>query len=322
LRKSRYEENDEVDDDDDDDNDDVASSESSLIAERGGSPYLQSPRYSRDRSRARRRSRSAENLRRNSKSRERREPQSEPSEFVIDISQPFTADVEPEDHGVTFSPSTDLPNQSSSVGSNATSEYSKRIADANLMKEQSEARHQILKEVRQAIDMRDMASDVEDILFWEKQVSALNASLKKLWDDHDPSAGIGRMHDHSQRERVRSTATPSVNNFTTVKVQAPDNLPVGHQFTVRVNGKPLKAKVPKGGVRKGDVFTIRVPLNVPPTTPNASQSHLVVKVRAPASLPEGYRFTAKMGEKTIVATVPPGGVKKGEIFSVPVSATI
>jgi len=45
----------------------------------------------------------------------------------------------------------------------------------------------------------------------------------------------------------------------------------------------------------------------------------MVKVRAPANLIEGHRFTAKHGEKKIVATVPQGGVKKGEIFVVPVS---
>jgi hypothetical protein len=35
--------------------------------------------------------------------------------------------------------------------------------------------------------------------------------------------------------------------------------------------------------------------------------------------PEGYRFTAKMGEMNErLPPVPPGGVQKGEIFSVPI----
>lgn len=68
---------------------------------------------------------------------------------------------------------------------------------------------------------------------------------------------------------------------------------------------------PQGGVFKGDTFSIRLPAEV-------VDHPSIVKVRAPASLPEGYKFTAKMDDQTIVATVPPGGVKKGEIFTVEV----
>merc|ERR1719401_2483890 len=41
-----------------------------------------------------------------------------------------------------------------------------------------------------------------------------------------------------------------------------------------------------------------------------------VKVRAPATLPGGSRFHAKCGKRTILATVPSGGVKKNDIFKV------
>jgi hypothetical protein len=119
--------------------------------------------------------------------------------------------------------------------------------------------------------------------------------------------------DHELASQLRTGHTV-LNNYTTVKVQAPENLATGHQFTIRINGKPHMAQVPQGGVRKGDIFSIRIPLN-PPSTPENTAS-TIVKVRAPASLPEGYRFTAKMGDRTIVATVPKGGVQKGEIFSV------
>ena len=284
--------------------------------------------------------------RRRSRSRERKEPlefvidksreKKEPLEFVIDVSQNF------EDREVTFSPSTEVPRTSSvSSSSQVSQEHFKRIADANLMKEQSEARHQILKEVRQAMEMRDLANDVADRQFWDRQVNTLNASLQRLWDNHIPGNDLGSGSEyghpsnltdavaakqHTAPAPVNNYATVKlqapenlpapVNNFTTVKVQAPDNLPAGHKFSIRVNGKAMTAQVPSGGVRKGDVFTIRIPLNAPPT-PVAAPS-TTIKVRAPAALPEGYRFTAKMGDRTIVATVPPGGVQKGEIFAVPV----
>jgi len=53
----------------------------------------------------------------------------------------------------------------------------------------------------------------------------------------------------------------------------------------------------------------------PKATPSARSG--MVNVVAPAALPAGYRFEARNGHKTFVATVPPGGVKKGQVFSTP-----
>jgi hypothetical protein len=40
----------------------------------------------------------------------------------------------------------------------------------------------------------------------------------------------------------------------------------------------------------------------------------VIKVKAPMTMPEGYSFEAKVGEKVMMIKVPKGGVKKGQIF--------
>jgi hypothetical protein len=49
-----------------------------------------------------------------------------------------------------------------------------------------------------------------------------------------------------------------------------------------------------------------------------------VQVEAPADLPEGYEFQATLGsggqQRMIKVTVPPGGVEKGQFFSVPLSS--
>ena len=258
-----------------------------------------------------------------------------PTHFVIEVQE----ESKPEDRGVTFSPSTEIPvpSQSSSgfqdvmESSQYTEDrtYSKRLADAALMKEQSEARHQILREVRQAMEMRDISTEADDRSFWEKQIATLNNSLKRLCSLHasTPTEQSTSFVDKSSTsfttgesaDNTWSTPSPVQSNFTTVKVQAPENLPAGHFFTVRLSGRVLKATVPNGGVRRGDIFSIRIPLDpVEPVTPLQVPSPASVKVRAPASLPEGYRFTAKMGDRTIVATVPSGGVLKGQIFSVPI----
>ena len=111
-------------------------------------------------------------------------------------------------------------------------------------------------------------------------------------------ADIATMVMHSPKPASLSSEV----TYTTVKATAPDDLPGGHQFTIRMNGKVLKAKVPSGGVRKGDIFSIRIPV-VEETQQSQTPTTKTVKVRAPTDLPEGYRFTAKIGDQTIVATV-------------------
>eukprot|EP00547_Thalassionema_nitzschioides_P015345 CAMPEP_0194234712 /NCGR_PEP_ID=MMETSP0158-20130606/2373_1 /TAXON_ID=33649 /ORGANISM="Thalassionema nitzschioides, Strain L26-B" /LENGTH=776 /DNA_ID=CAMNT_0038967977 /DNA_START=10 /DNA_END=2340 /DNA_ORIENTATION=+ len=333
------------------------------------------------RSGSRRREPSTERNRQIGKGKSSERKGTKPSEFFIDIVQPGV-ESGPIEQETIISPSRDdskfqldkkSPPVQNAEDSFERERYAKRIADANLMKEQSEARHQILIEVRQAMEMRDLSTDANNRQFWERQVKALNTSLKRLWDV-DGEGSVAEEQDNAltlqsqklsngdfqvgepttprqsntQSNKVPTYQSPShqsphqsshqsptilsptsINNFTTVKVQAPENLPADHQFTIRVNGKQMKARVPSGGVCKGDVFTIRIPLDANPVpspstpsfsrnsqSPSLSVNNSTVKVRAPASMPEGYRFTAKMGDKTIVATVPRGGVQKGEIFVV------
>jgi len=57
---------------------------------------------------------------------------------------------------------------------------SPRIAMANEERHQSEARHQIMKEIRQATNMRNSALDEDDRRFWDRQIATLNESFKKL----------------------------------------------------------------------------------------------------------------------------------------------
>ena len=43
----------------------------------------------------------------------------------------------------------------------------------------------------------------------------------------------------------------------------------------------------------------------------------LMEVVAPATLPEGYEFQVEMNGSKYSVTVPPGGVEKGQAFSVP-----
>eukprot|EP00956_Cyclotella_meneghiniana_P024727 scaffold50084_cov67-Cyclotella_meneghiniana.AAC.3 len=55
-----------------------------------------------------------------------------------------------------------------------------RTAVADREREKSEARHQIMKEIHQATNMRNSALDSNDRRFWDKQIATLNASFKNL----------------------------------------------------------------------------------------------------------------------------------------------
>jgi len=44
-----------------------------------------------------------------------------------------------------------------------------------------------------------------------------------------------------------------------------------------------------------------------------------IRIRAPSNLNEGHQLTLRRGGETIVATVPRGGVRAGEMFTVCVS---
>ena len=55
-----------------------------------------------------------------------------------------------------------------------------RAENAEKEREKSEARHQILKEIHQATNMRKSALDDNDRSFWDRQIATLNESFKKL----------------------------------------------------------------------------------------------------------------------------------------------
>ncbi|KAL3778943.1 hypothetical protein HJC23_001244 [Cyclotella cryptica] len=55
-----------------------------------------------------------------------------------------------------------------------------RVAIAERERQKSEARHQIMKEIHQATNMRNSAIDENDRRFWDRQIATLNESFKQL----------------------------------------------------------------------------------------------------------------------------------------------
>eukprot|EP00594_Rhizosolenia_setigera_P004314 CAMPEP_0178941278 /NCGR_PEP_ID=MMETSP0789-20121207/1312_1 /TAXON_ID=3005 /ORGANISM="Rhizosolenia setigera, Strain CCMP 1694" /LENGTH=417 /DNA_ID=CAMNT_0020620483 /DNA_START=186 /DNA_END=1439 /DNA_ORIENTATION=- len=155
---------------------------------------------------------------------------------------------------------------------------------------------------------------------------------------------------HAMTDNSFNTLTTKNKDRQSVKVRAPADLPGGHTFVAKTKGRSIIAVVPEGGVRKGEIFRTAVQqeeqkqipiaiaksqmpsmsyngggynnhgaqMNVKNNVKDISfKKRNTVKVRAPADLEEGFTFRASFGNRTVVATVPKGGVRKGDLFSVP-----
>lgn len=77
--------------------------------------------------------------------------------------------------GPKYYNSPNKPSSTSSLPSNIA-----RYHQAESSRRQSQARTQILKEIKQATNMKNSAVDENDRKFWERQISTLNESFRKL----------------------------------------------------------------------------------------------------------------------------------------------
>ena len=185
------------------------------------------------------------------------------------------ADVSPPYH-VAFSGSTEFPDEDSIASMRSRSSSSVSIlqgiavatksgtSKTKRMQEESEARQQILKEIRQAMEMRDSSRSRSDVDFWELQVRSLQESLRNIGsdftegddvrEDRSATGGVPRLVENASR-RGRVVA-PIAEEF--IKVRASADLEEGDQFSLRSGDTMIVATVPRGGVRKGEVFTIGI----------------------------------------------------------------
>ena len=251
---------------------------------------------------------------------------------------------------VTFSPSTELPDEDSyasqrSIGSRSTASASvahgvitsplpgsrTTISGTKRMQEESGARQQIVAEIRQAMEMRDSARDFKDVEFWERQIKTLKRALQRLGSKSGSFTGSSDAYSGGrdllassswQSEETSSRASAiSGRSSSIIRVRAPTDLPGGREFTAMVHGSEIRATVPRGGVRKGETFSVHPEEDDFDLAEISSSLQTVknIKVRAPSNLNEGHQLTLRRGGETIVATVPRGGVHAGEVFAVCVS---
>ncbi len=83
-------------------------------------------------------------------------------------------------HPPPVQPSYNNVNPIKQSGSSLPNKVSPRYHQAEDNRRQSQARTQILKEIKQATKMKNSAVDENDRKFWERQIATLNASFRKL----------------------------------------------------------------------------------------------------------------------------------------------
>ena len=99
---------------------------------------------------------------------------------------------------------------------------------------------------------------------------------------------------------IAMPVTEAITPPKTVRVMSPMTLPEGATFKAVVDGIEFNAKVPRGGVREGEIFETTYPRTI--------------RVMAPETLSGLDCFEAVVDGVGFMATVPRGGVRAGEIF--------
>ena len=96
-------------------------------------------------------------------------------------------------------------------------------------------------------------------------VILLSFSFASLYHIVQPSGGVSKgeifpiiipAKNFGNKSTSSTSLSPPPQREKKIKVRAPTDLDEGFIFTVRVKGGNITAPVPKGGVRKGEIFYI------------------------------------------------------------------
>ncbi|CAB9522082.1 expressed unknown protein [Seminavis robusta] len=76
-----------------------------------------------------------------------------------------------------------------------------------------------------------------------------------------------------------------------------------------------------GQVNQGDEMGVSLVAPSPEEVAKPASAVPMIEIMAPATLMEGYQLDTQVGDRVVTITIPPGGVEKGQKFSVPMSPT-
>jgi hypothetical protein len=159
----------------------------------------------------------------------------------------------------------------------------------------SGGREQIMAELREASNLMADSVTPEAAQFWRKHVVDLQKRLQSLPNNKSGASTSSAMTGCDERNLVSLVQNtcyvpPSASHYT----ESPDPA-----HTKRHNPKSTQKN------QESATNTLDPEL----------QGMAMIDVVAPANLPEGFTFEAEIDECRFIATVPSGGVRKGETFA-------
>ena len=161
-------------------------------------------------------------------------------------------------------------------------------------------RDQIMAELREASNLMADSITPEAAQFWRKHVVELQNRLRILQDKPGTSSA-GSIAIPGCNEELFASLNASLNRNTSYVPPDRDDLSRASESAY------TKGHTPRSKQKKKESATKELDPGL--------QGLPMIDVVAPANLPEGYTFEAEIDECRFIATVPSGGVRKGETFS-------
>lgn len=188
------------------------------------------------------------------------------------------------------------------------------------------ARQQLLAELREATNLMSESKTQEAAKFWRDHVVELEARLKAL-DGGDNATSTssrgGGIEKPNQTKALTDAILSSQSRQSTQAETFLDENQVEKEVEMAArnseNGNGQYAPPSANGSRVGDEMQNDVDMGSTrgptPMFDHSLEGVPMVDVVAPADLPGGYNFEAEIEGRRFLATVPAGGVQKGETFS-------
>eukprot|EP00542_Grammatophora_oceanica_P010824 CAMPEP_0194043114 /NCGR_PEP_ID=MMETSP0009_2-20130614/14799_1 /TAXON_ID=210454 /ORGANISM="Grammatophora oceanica, Strain CCMP 410" /LENGTH=730 /DNA_ID=CAMNT_0038687219 /DNA_START=34 /DNA_END=2226 /DNA_ORIENTATION=+ len=199
------------------------------------------------------------------------------------------------------------------------------MSEAHVSTTESLARQQLMAELREASNLMASSVTPEAAQFWRNHVVDLQARLRALHGETPVPEGTALSEENKALLSQYKNSFPSSDNHPTFSPASQTTDGYASRSTTAFQAatdatQPDYYEASRGfGGTEGryEPPTQKSGGNVSPRSNNESQESglPMVDVVAPADLPGGYHFEAEIEGRRFLATVPDGGVRKGQAFS-------
>jgi len=188
------------------------------------------------------------------------------------------------------------------------------IREARAVQAQSRMRQHLMEEMERTREILHRTEDQPTRASYERHLKGLQVELGK-WNRSLEVAKSSSFSSHKVGAFVEEEAEEEVEELEEeVEEEVEEARPNNADQSLSPNTTIVTE--PKKEISRTVESHSQIEMaNIYPKTPFTGG---MVNIIAPSTLPAGYKFEAKIGQKSFIATVPPGGVKKGETFATPI----